>query len=1191
MNSYQDLLSRIRIVRRRWRTQMVIQGLSLFLASAIALLVLGVWGADIFGFKPAAIWTMRTITGAAVLFIAGWFLYLPLRRRVSDVQIAQYVEERYPELEDRLVTAVEYGATTSISPGMLDLLIRDALRKSGRVDFSVFTNHRRIFSYGVLGAGAMAVLLALLNWGPSFFPYGFNRLYVNWVEAADKSPFLIQVRPGSSELTKGSDLEIRAELVGFDSPDVQLFIQPENTTDWTPAAMEAEALGSDFVYLLVDIQESMLYYAEAAGVRSKTFTITAVDLPSVEQIDLTYNFPPYTGMDPQTVEDEGDISALEGTRVDLRVRLTKPAAEARLIFDDGSRLELEHLQGMEYAGGISLNRSGSYQVQLATAGEDPYEGSREYDMEAIVDEPPTVIITKPQRDLQATNVEEVFSEISSEDDIGIGKVDLKFSINGGEERTVPLFKGASKQSAIISTHTFFLEEFGLEPGDLVSYYGNASDSNNVSGPGEASSDIYFIQVRPFEKNYIQSQQGAPGGGGGGNGAGEALSKQQKEIISATFKLIRDREKMVEKEYVDSLKSLALVQSRLQEQAHGLVNRLMRRGAIEIGDDFGKLAEYLQTAVEEMEKAALHLGERKAAVALPEEQKALQQLMRAESLFREIQISFGQQGGGGGGGSQADAEDLADLFELELNKLKNQYETVQRGERQMQDQQMDEATQRLKELAQRQQQLNERNRMMGQRGNRPSGSSSGEGQSQLMSEAEQLKRQLQRLSRERSSPELNRVSRQLQQAIQEMKKSLDGQKRGEQGGAQGMRALERLEEARRAMSREQNSGLESGLAEAIDESKRLLDEQKRIQDGVDRLLEDRQRDTERFQRNREDLSERKELLADRLGGLEDQINDLARSSRRTQSETSSQLRDAAGTIRDNRLPQRVLSTNRMLESGYYDFLKGREEFIQRGLEELNRQLESAKGSIGQTAEGRLEDAVNRTRQLAEGLEAMERRLRDAKRGQRGDDAQQGSSQQKGAERQGRPGQQSSQQQGKPGQQRSQQQGQQSGKSGQSGQRGDTRTPQPGRPGDSAGNPTRGDVRDQVANSLFPPQGGAYMDENYRQRRREIKERLMDAQELRRLMDRNPTQRENLRDVIDRLRSLDDARDHNDPEEIARLKGAIELLRQIELDLSRDLAKLTNREKYLYAEDNEAPSSYRKLVEEYYKALARSKNPEK
>ncbi len=65
------------------------------------------------------------------------------------------------------------------------------------------------------------------------------------------------------------------------------------------------------------------------------------------------------------------------------------------------------------------------------------------------------------------------------------------------------------------------------------------------------------------------------------------------------------------------------------------------------------------------------------------------------------------GGGGGANAQQSAEELADLFGLEMDKLRNQYEQVERGRRQETDNQTDEARERLRELARRQQQENER----------------------------------------------------------------------------------------------------------------------------------------------------------------------------------------------------------------------------------------------------------------------------------------------------------------------------------------------------------------------------------------------------------------------------------------------------------------------------------------------------
>lgn len=152
MTSYQNLLSRIREVRRRWRAQKIVKGVALFLPAAVALLLLGIWGADLFGFKPLAVWTMRLMTGGAAIYVAFRFFVVPLRRRISDIQIAQYIEERYPDLEDRLVTAVEFGDGRGISPGMLDLLIKDAMEKTSRIDFSVFLNRRHLTAYGVVAA-------------------------------------------------------------------------------------------------------------------------------------------------------------------------------------------------------------------------------------------------------------------------------------------------------------------------------------------------------------------------------------------------------------------------------------------------------------------------------------------------------------------------------------------------------------------------------------------------------------------------------------------------------------------------------------------------------------------------------------------------------------------------------------------------------------------------------------------------------------------------------------------------------------------------------------------------------------------------------------------------------------------------------------------------------------------------------
>ena len=225
-------------------------------------------------------------------------------------------------------------------------------------------------------------------------------------------------------------------------------------------------------------------------------------------------------------------------------------------------------------------------------------------------------------------------------------------------------------------HTFFLEELGLKPGDLVSYYARARD--NGGNGQEAKTDIYFMSVRPFDQTYKQSEQAGGGGGGGGDDPGE-LTERQRQVVAGTFNVDRDRKTTPANRLRENFATLNLSQGRVREAVETLVRRIMERNITAIDTAFKIIAEELPQAAKEMQVAEEKLLARNSADALPPEQRALQHLQRAEAAFKEYQIQRGQpQGGGGGGNKQSNAEDLADLFELDADKLRNQYETVDRG---------------------------------------------------------------------------------------------------------------------------------------------------------------------------------------------------------------------------------------------------------------------------------------------------------------------------------------------------------------------------------------------------------------------------------------------------------------------------------------------------------------------------------
>jgi hypothetical protein len=110
-------------------------------------------------------------------------------------------------------------------------------------------------------------------------------------------------------------------------------------------------------------------------------------------------------------------------------------------------------------------------------------------------------------------------------------------VKGRGEKVVPFRRGARLPATSVNgTHTLFIEDLDVEPGDFVTYYARARDISRGKVSTEARSDIFFLEVRPFSEQFFAAQSQA--GMNGGAGAAADLLESQKEIIVATWKLQR-----------------------------------------------------------------------------------------------------------------------------------------------------------------------------------------------------------------------------------------------------------------------------------------------------------------------------------------------------------------------------------------------------------------------------------------------------------------------------------------------------------------------------------------------------------------------------------------------------------------------------------------------------------------------------
>lgn len=1177
-------------------------------------------------------WGRLTVASLVAVALFRFVVY-PLVRRVSDARLALYLEERVPSLDGAVISAVEVHARpadeVSRSPLLTRGLVSDAVRRLRTLPevptIEQSQTRRALIALGLLLVATTSFFLL----GPDYLRQGSRLLLVPWQTTGIAPVYSIEVTPGDLTVARGSDVQIDATLNGFRAELVEVAIRRGTDDTWERLAMGPTADSLGFRARLFDVAQDAEYYVEASGVRSRVARLTVRDLPAVENVSVVLHFPAYTHLPSETIDDGGDIAAIVGTRAFLRVRASRKVVGGRLVLDEGkTSIPLGVINDTTLGTTITVRHDGFYAIELEAEDGTRVPGTVQYIVDALEDAPPSVTIGKPGRDYRPTTVEEVLIESTASDDYGVGRMELAYRVNGGEEKVVSLTDGSgARLRDLTASHTLFLEEMSLVPGDVIAYYVRAWDNNPAQGANnKAASDIYFLTVRPLSRDFRQNQQAGGGGGGGGEMNPGALVQLQREVISATYKAQRDSLTTNARTLREDVATIHLSQGRLRTRLDELIERLKRPAVQAADSNFRILLEIMPKAREEMQKAEEDLAAVELTDALSPEQRALQWLERAEAVYREVQVNQQQQGGGGGGGQNANAEDLADLLELETDKLRNQYEQVQRSQSEQAQQQLDETLERLKRLAARQQQENERQRQ------RASGGGAGGSQRQLADEAEQLARQLERLSREQKSQEMQETARRMQDAANEMRRSA-AQSSSSSSGAGGA-ASQQLAEARRLLEEARDKQTNSGVQQAAGRAAELAERQREVSREVAAM-------GAQSPGSNRSLDQRKQTMAQDVGALERDLDRAARAERNQRSGTAQSMREGAQAIRERRIDDRIEFSRETMYSQSREYASNVERQIQSDLDSLSARLGRAAGRAQSLNDSSMKSsrALNQARDLVRALASIDERMREraggqsrrldslsrggaagergaAPNGSRENGSQQGNGQsQRGPQRQGdqppgqqdrgaqqgqarqqaAPGQQG--QQGQPGQQGQAQPGQQGqGQQGSQGARGQGQGGQRGDQGQrglDSQDPQGSPGRERTPNGQLGGNGqggpGRLSAEDARQFARDFRAQRNAAEDLRRNLAGTGIAPEDLDRIIQRLRELESGRTFNDPEELEALRAAVlDGMKEFEFGLRRQLATTESKGPVLGGSDD-VPAAYRDLVNRYFRTLSQPKRP--
>lgn len=1162
-------------LKRRMRLRALLLGGAIVASSALITTVVLVLITNSFAFSSTSLWSARTVLFLILSSAIVLGCVVPLLR-LTRRQAATETEGAFPQFQERLITLAERGCGER--EPFAELLAKDTLAMARDAEPTVVVPQKRLLVSLGVAIGALCVLVWMIVAGPGYLGYGAALLWTGDIGAAPL--YDIHVTPGDATVRRNADQLVTVQPRGIQLNGARIYARYESATKWDQLAMQAQPGAPGFQFLFAGIPEDVEYYVEAGPLHSRHFKIRVTDVPTIKQIRVTYHYPPWTGMHSVTEERGGDLRAIEGTEADLEIVTDRPLDNGALVLDDNRQISLSYGTGNTYEASLKMEKDGSYHID-GLDHDQPVRLSEDFFIEASKADPPDLVIAKPAGDYRASPIEEVTVAVKADDPFGLNDLALHYSVNGGAEQAVNLLKQKGDKTADAST-MLSLENFKLVPGDIVSVYATAKDAH-----AESRTDMFFIQADPFEREFSQSQQMGGGGGGGGN-APDEISQRQKEIIGSTWKQLGDKDSGAQRA-AENAKFLSGVQSKLRDQAISLAGRLESRDLVQQNEEFTGFQSDMNAAAKAMGPASQKLQQQKWKDALPDEQKALQYLLRAEATFRQIQVAFGNAGGAGGAGGSA-GRDLASLFDLELDTQKNQYETAQTADSQSQrDQQIDEALHKLDELARREDQLASQNNAQTpeQRWQ----------QEMLRREAEQLQRQIEQLSRNNqnsqnassqgqsagqssgqsgqsgsaSDPRIQQALNQLRQANEDMRRA-----GSQQSQADARRAAEQLREATSLLNGAQRQRQSGRLDAMANEADRLANEQRKQADRIHSMAngqmgrygeeagEGSQND------NSDNLSNDRQQLADGVSRLEKQMRDSVRDLSSNDRATASKLRDALRELDQSDLDTRLQRSADWLRRGVNPDRNGSESQIASELQKLDQQVREAQqqaqqsGGPGKNGDNP-QNALDQVEALRNRLEALNRDSGSRSRGGKNNNGQNPSGANNGAS--GRYG------------------GRDIAPAGPGGDVGPLVNRGGGAPyggpvygGMNTGNNDYGQLYSTPSRDTAPP---AIPPE------RAYRESIRELEHLSQTLKDDPESLRQVQEMIREMQRLDPSRFSGNPEIVEQLHNQVlGQVDKLELELRRDLeAKQAGQVRN--SESLPTPPGYEDAVADYFRRL--SKNP--
>ena len=987
------LLERLLPVIRRlqWRRAWFAAAITLLVGIAVVALWFVI--SRQLGLQNGRVWMYLAAT---MVLLAPFVGLIAALSTASIHTVVQRIEQQFPDLDATLMTAVDQRPL----PGTrrLNFLQEDVVRRAVYHSYEKRWSNAVPFWKLVSGpviASAALVLFAATTWWLYQLPVAdspASPIDFEQVAVIDNQDFTVTVEPGDAEVEKGTGLLVLARFAnGAIPPQASLIVKKgdEQQTIEMKKSLDDPVFGAR----IPAIDSELKYEVQFAEDRSDEFDVSVFEYPQLIRGDAQLSYPEYTRMENREMQDVRRVSAVQGTEASLTFHLNKPV-ETAILVETGEEVEPIQLQQSSenpnaWTANVPMMDIGTrkFQLQLVDAQQRKNKDNPRFTIRTLENKLPDLKLVKPNRDAQVSAVQEMLLQASAWDDFGMQQVGLSYSIGDKVDEPIVLAESVPAKKKQTVEQLLELESLNAEPDQLLSFYFWAEDFGPDGQLRRVASDMYFAEVRHFEEIFRQGQV-QPGGqspsqdqqsqsGQGGNQANQQLAQLQKQIINATWKVIRrETGNTVSNEFQSDIQLLVESQTQAIEMVAAAAERAQDS---ETRTQAGEAQRHMRNAVNELEAAVAQVSAAPLKSALKDEQAAYQALLKLRG--RESNVTRqSQPASASAQGAPQNSARQQQLEQLNMREQENRYEQEQTAVDESTEEQREvrQILSRLRELARRQNDLNQQIKEL----------QSALEQAETPEEEEELERRLKRLREEQqqilrdaedlqdrmeqpqNQRQMSEQSEQLNQARENIRQSSEALEQGEvsRAAAEGTRAERELKDLRDEFQKRSSGQFNDRMREMRNRAQQIENKQDQIAQELNQLD-----DPSESSNSLSEIDQRGDL-ENRLAEQAQAVNDLRESMKQTIEESeeyepllAEELYDTYRESEQDRPDRALESARRSLENGFAQDAQREERRANRGIKQLREGIETAAESVLGDETESLRVARDRLRRLSSELD--------------------------------------------------------------------------------------------------------------------------------------------------------------------------------------------------------------------------------